>query len=86
MAHKPIESEARDPHVPVTSSISSGENTVWADVTSLLQAASQGLQEGELIHGDNFNLFAAMSALEVLLHLDNMCILFGYHLDYTAIG
>ncbi|KAL6331560.1 hypothetical protein AAG906_011500 [Vitis piasezkii] len=64
MAHKPIESEARDPHVPVTSSISSGENTVWADVTSLLQAASQGLQEGELIHGDNFNLFAAMSALE----------------------
>lgn len=66
MAHKPIESEARDPHVPVTSSISSGENTVWADVTSLLQAASQGLQEGELIHGDNFNLFAAMSALEIM--------------------
>lgn len=24
------------------------------------------LHEGELIHGDNFNLFAAMSALEVL--------------------
>lgn len=23
------------------------------------------LREGELIHGDNFNLFAAMSALEV---------------------
>lgn len=52
--------------MPVTSSISSGENTVWADVTSLLQAASQGLQEGELIHGDNFNLFAAMSALEIM--------------------
>lgn len=28
-----------------------------------------GLQDGELIHGDNFNLYAAMSALEVLLLL-----------------
>ena len=25
------------------------------------------LRDGELIHGDNFNLFAAMSALEVLI-------------------
>ena len=26
------------------------------------------LHDGELIHGENFNLFAAMSALEVMLH------------------
>lgn len=25
------------------------------------------LRDGELIHGENFNLFAAMSALEVML-------------------
>jgi len=33
------------------------------------------LQEGELIHGDNFNLFAAMSALEVFLLFGLNCIL-----------
>lgn len=27
------------------------------------------LRDGELMHGGNFNLFAAMSALEVILHL-----------------
>ncbi|KAI4335670.1 hypothetical protein L6164_014298 [Bauhinia variegata] len=48
------------------SSIPSGENSVWADVSPLLEAACQDLQEGELIHGDNFNLFAAMSALEIM--------------------
>jgi len=26
------------------------------------------LQDGELVHGENFSLFAAMSALEVSLH------------------
>lgn len=26
------------------------------------------LEDGELIHGENFNLFAAMSALEVISH------------------
>ena len=56
MAHKPIESEARDPHVPVTSSISSGENTVWADVTSLLQAASQGRSFFPLLDSNSLKL------------------------------
>ncbi|PKI54316.1 hypothetical protein CRG98_025284, partial [Punica granatum] len=42
----------------------SGDNSVWTDVSPLLQAACNGLQDGELIHGDNFNLYAAMSALE----------------------
>ncbi|KAK7330055.1 hypothetical protein VNO77_24240 [Canavalia gladiata] len=52
--------------LPPRASIPSGDNSVWADVSPLLQAASEDLQEGELIHGDNFNLFAAMSALEIM--------------------
>ncbi|XP_020237204.1 N-alpha-acetyltransferase 35, NatC auxiliary subunit [Cajanus cajan] len=53
---------AEDPRA----SIPSTHNSVWADVSPLLQAACHDLQEGELIHGDNFNLFAAMSALEIM--------------------
>ncbi|AEC06164.1 MAK10 homologue [Arabidopsis thaliana] len=50
-----------------SSSIPSGDNnSVWADVSPLLSAACSDLQEGELINGDNFNLFAAMSALEIM--------------------
>ncbi|KAK7292038.1 hypothetical protein RIF29_07668 [Crotalaria pallida] len=54
------------PTVSKPNSIPSGDNSVWADVSPLLHAASQDLQEGELIHGDNFNLFAAMSAVEIM--------------------
>ncbi|KOM32991.1 hypothetical protein LR48_Vigan01g254700 [Vigna angularis] len=54
------------PSIPPRASIPSGDNSVWADVSPLLHAACQDLQEGELIHGDNFNLFAAMSALEIM--------------------
>lgn len=43
-----------------------GEQTVWADVSPLLNAACNDLQDGELIHGENFSLFAAMSALEIM--------------------
>ncbi|KAI7735743.1 hypothetical protein M8C21_015400, partial [Ambrosia artemisiifolia] len=46
--------------------IPSGEQTVWADVSTLLQSARNDLQDGELICGENFNLFAAMSALEIM--------------------
>ncbi|KAM6580074.1 hypothetical protein CsatA_003848 [Cannabis sativa] len=49
-----------------SSTIPSGENSVWADVSPLLDAACRDLEDGELIHGDNFNLFAAMSALEIM--------------------
>ncbi|CAL5438957.1 unnamed protein product [Camellia sinensis] len=52
--------------VPINPSISSGEQTVWADVSSLLQFTCKELRDGELIHGENFNLFAAMSALEIM--------------------
>ncbi|XP_065849422.1 uncharacterized protein [Euphorbia lathyris] len=49
-----------------TAAIPATENTVWADASPLLEAACTELQDGELIHGDNFNLFAAMSALEIM--------------------
>ncbi|XP_020530591.1 N-alpha-acetyltransferase 35, NatC auxiliary subunit isoform X2 [Amborella trichopoda] len=48
------------------SPISSGEQSVWVDVSPLLEAAGNELKEGELIHGENFSLFAAMSALEIM--------------------
>uniref|UniRef100_A0A1J3GRG8 N-alpha-acetyltransferase 35, NatC auxiliary subunit n=1 Tax=Noccaea caerulescens TaxID=107243 RepID=A0A1J3GRG8_NOCCA len=51
---------------PRNCSIPSGDSSVWADVSPLLSAACSDLHEGELIHGDNFNLFAAMSALEIM--------------------
>lgn len=38
-------------------------------ITAMQCLVITGLRDGELIHGDNFNLFAAMSALEVFLHL-----------------
>ncbi|CAK9136483.1 unnamed protein product [Ilex paraguariensis] len=58
----------RDVKVPNLnpSSITSGEQTVWADVSPLLESACKDLQDGELVHGENFNLFAAMSALEIM--------------------
>ncbi|XP_074281144.1 uncharacterized protein LOC141606055 isoform X2 [Silene latifolia] len=46
--------------------IPTGDGTVWADFTPLLTAACDELRDGELIHGDNFSLFAAMSALEIM--------------------
>lgn len=69
MAEAGSEVDGCDNHSP-TASISSGENTVWADVSPLLIAACKDLQDGELIHGENFSLFAAMSALEVLTMVD----------------
>ncbi|GMH04559.1 hypothetical protein Nepgr_006399 [Nepenthes gracilis] len=49
-----------------TLSIPSGEGSVWTDVSSLIAAACKDLPDGELIHGGNFSLFAAMSALEIM--------------------
>ncbi|KAI3850841.1 hypothetical protein MKW92_017364 [Papaver armeniacum] len=53
----------RDIYVPPSTGMAP---VVWTDVSSLLEAACQDLEEGELIHGDNFSLFAAMSALEIM--------------------
>ncbi|CAL5443382.1 unnamed protein product [Camellia sinensis] len=61
-----VERMAEKLKVPINPSISSGEQTVWADVSSLLQFTCKELRDGELIHGENFNLFAAMSALEIM--------------------
>ncbi|XP_061991533.1 uncharacterized protein LOC133709710 [Rosa rugosa] len=52
--------------LPERAPIPSGDHSVWADVSPLLDAACKDLQDGMLIHGDNFNLFAAMSALEIM--------------------
>lgn len=35
----------------------------------LIQCLVTELRDGELIHGDNFNLYAAMSALEVISYI-----------------
>ncbi|KAJ4831042.1 hypothetical protein Tsubulata_001773 [Turnera subulata] len=73
MDWKSTEQASMDRHAPhhfssssSSSSIPASENTVWADASPLLEAACRELQDGELIHGDNFNLFAAMSALEIM--------------------
>ncbi|KAG6413788.1 hypothetical protein SASPL_126503 [Salvia splendens] len=55
-----------DARAPLSSSIPSGKDTAWFDVSSLLHRASHDLRNDELITGDNFNLFAAMSALEIM--------------------
>ncbi|XP_029117223.1 uncharacterized protein [Elaeis guineensis] len=48
------------------SSIPAGDHTVWADASPFIEAACNDLQDGELVHGENFSLFAAMSALEIM--------------------
>lgn len=62
------EEQDREITVPATATanIPSGDGTVWADVSPLLSAACNELRDGELIHGENFSLFAAMSALEIM--------------------
>ncbi|KAG6411177.1 hypothetical protein SASPL_129255 [Salvia splendens] len=56
-----------DAKAPLSPPIPSGKDTAWFDVSSLLHRASHDLRNDELITGDDFNLFAAMSALEVIL-------------------
>ncbi|XP_047949241.1 N-alpha-acetyltransferase 35, NatC auxiliary subunit [Salvia hispanica] len=55
-----------DAKAPLSSSIPSGKDTTWFDVSSLLHRACHDLRNDELINGENFNLFAAMSALEIM--------------------
>ncbi|KAG0479985.1 hypothetical protein HPP92_010843 [Vanilla planifolia] len=52
--------------VAMPRSIPCGEETAWVDASPLIASACSDLHEGELIHGENFNLFAAMSALEIM--------------------
>lgn len=66
MAEKIEDGRGRAVEVSFSPSIPSGEGTVWADVSCLLRLACNDLQDDELINGENFNLFAAMSALEIM--------------------
>ncbi|KAG8060619.1 hypothetical protein GUJ93_ZPchr0002g26470 [Zizania palustris] len=52
---------APPPSIPVSS-----DRSVWTDASPLLAAACRDLQDGELVHGENFSLFSAMSALEIM--------------------
>lgn len=66
MAERDAEEAAMSRQAPEQSSIPSGDDSVWADIFPLLDAACKELGDGEMIHGENFNLFAAMSALEIM--------------------
>ncbi|KAJ6673253.1 GLUCOSE REPRESSIBLE PROTEIN MAK10 [Salix viminalis] len=69
MDWKSTEQASMERHAPnhsSSSSIPATENTVWADASPLLDTVCKELRDGELIHGDNFNLYAAMSALEIM--------------------
>ncbi|XP_011078412.1 N-alpha-acetyltransferase 35, NatC auxiliary subunit isoform X2 [Sesamum indicum] len=66
MADKSEAERGEDAKVSISPSIPSGNDTVWADVSSLFRLACNDLRSDELISGENFNLFAAMSALEIM--------------------
>ncbi|KAI3446874.1 hypothetical protein Pfo_003539 [Paulownia fortunei] len=66
MADKSEVETGGDVKVPISPSFPSGNDTFWADVSSLLRLACNDLRNDELISGENFNLFAAMSALEIM--------------------
>ncbi|XP_073150287.1 uncharacterized protein [Henckelia pumila] len=66
MAKKSESESIGDAEELISPSIPSTDGTVWADVSYLLDLTCNDLQNDELIHGENFNLFAAMSALEIM--------------------
>ncbi|VFQ83410.1 unnamed protein product [Cuscuta campestris] len=67
MGDKRENQRGRDAELPIyPSAIPSGEQTVWTDISPLLQHACEDLRDGELILGENFNYLAAMSALEIM--------------------
>ncbi|KAJ6831291.1 N-alpha-acetyltransferase 35, NatC auxiliary subunit [Iris pallida] len=79
-------SEGSSVSVRLPSSVPSGDQTVWADASPLIAAACNELKDGELIHGENFSLFAAMSALEIMdPKMDSGIENSGYHSVEEAI-
>ncbi|KAL8129609.1 hypothetical protein V2J09_018764 [Rumex salicifolius] len=66
MAEERCDGETRMAAAGAPSTIPTGDGSFWSDVSPLLLSACQELGDGELIHGENFNLFAAMSALEIM--------------------
>ncbi|XP_064935527.1 uncharacterized protein LOC135587730 isoform X1 [Musa acuminata AAA Group] len=73
-------------HASLPPPIPAGDQTVWADAGPLIVAACSELQDGELIHAENFSLFAAMSALEIMdPKMDSGIENSGYHSIEEAI-
>lgn len=67
-------------------SFPAGEQTVWANVSPFLDTVCTELNVGELIHGENFNLFEAMSALEIMdPKMDSGMRTYGYNSVEEAI-
>ncbi|KAL3622966.1 hypothetical protein CASFOL_031782 [Castilleja foliolosa] len=66
MADKSVVEGGESVKVPISPSIPSGNDNVWVDVSFLLRLACDDLRNDELICGGNFDLFAAMSALEIM--------------------
>uniref|UniRef100_A0A7I4CUE3 N-alpha-acetyltransferase 35, NatC auxiliary subunit n=1 Tax=Physcomitrium patens TaxID=3218 RepID=A0A7I4CUE3_PHYPA len=46
--------------------VPAGDQTIWLDASSFLSSVCNELSVGELVHGENFRLFEAMSALEIM--------------------
>ncbi len=40
-------------------------HVTWLDVAPLLQRAAAAMEAGDLLHGDTFSLFEAVSAVEI---------------------
>nr|XP_009413514.1 PREDICTED: N-alpha-acetyltransferase 35, NatC auxiliary subunit [Musa acuminata subsp. malaccensis] len=73
-------------HASLPPPIPAGDQTVWADAGPLIVASCSELQDGELIHAENFSLFAAMSALEIMdPKMDSGIENSGYHSIEEAI-
>ncbi|KAG0578924.1 hypothetical protein M758_4G058200 [Ceratodon purpureus] len=46
--------------------LAAGDQTFWLDASPFLSSVCDELGVGELVHGENFSLFEAMSALEIM--------------------
>lgn len=46
--------------------LGAGDQTVWIDASNFITDVCNDLEVGQLVHGENFSLFEAMSALEIM--------------------
>lgn len=51
---------------PATSEPSAGDQTLWIDASTFISQVCTDLEVGQLVNGENFSLFEAMSALEIM--------------------
>ncbi|KAH8968898.1 hypothetical protein BDL97_02G006600 [Sphagnum fallax] len=52
--------------MPTAAAAAAGDQTTWVDASGFFFSVCAELDVGELIHGEHFNLFEAMSALEIM--------------------